>query len=288
MLAHAIFTPGQPGWLEAIDRAIAELKPDSFKGYTIGDNTNKATSKYPWRLDDEQVAYKAYEKFAKAGLVNVCIHKGLFPPSVEKQFPHLLAYSDVRDVAKAARDWPQLNFIIYHSAYRFPGGGTADDAWAQFEQTSRIEWVTDLAEIPAKHGVKNVYADLGQIFAQSTIANPKVSAVMMAQLIQGLGADHVVWGTDAIWTGSPQWQIEALRRLEVPEDLQKKYGFKPLGLADGPIKTAILGENNARLYKYDRRAALATDRVAVAKAAYEESGGQRSNLRYGYVVGARA
>jgi predicted TIM-barrel fold metal-dependent hydrolase len=288
MLAHAIFTPGQPGWLEAIDRAIAELKPDSFKGYTIGDNTNKATSKYPWRLDDEQVAYKAYEKFAKAGLVNVCIHKGLFPPSVEKQFPHLLAYSDVRDVAKAAKDWPQLNFIIYHSAYRFPGGGTADEAWAQFEQTSRIEWVTDLSEIPAKYGVKNVYGDLGQIFAQSTIANPKVSAAMMAQLVQGLGADHVVWGTDAIWTGSPQWQIEALRRLEVPEDMQKKYGFKPLGPADGPIKTAILGENNARLYKYDRRAALLTDRVAVAKAAYEEGGGQRSNLRYGYVLGARA
>ena len=116
--------------------------------------------------------------------------------------------------------------------------------------------MTDLSEIPAKHGVKNVYADLGQIFAQSTIANPKVSAAMMAQLVQGLGADHVVWGTDAIWTGSPQWQIEALRRLEVPEDMQKKYGFKPLGPADGPIKTAILGENNARLYKYDRRAAL--------------------------------
>ena len=30
---------------------------------------------------------------SKAGLTNVCIHKGLFPPSVEKQFPHLLAYS---------------------------------------------------------------------------------------------------------------------------------------------------------------------------------------------------
>src|SRR5262249_103172 len=186
MLAHAIFTPGQPGWLEAIDRAIAELKPDSFKGYTIGDNTNKATSKYPWRLDDEKVAYKAYEKFAKAGLVNVCIHKGLFPPSVEKQFPHLLAHSDVRAVPKPAQDWPQLNFIIYRSAYRFPGGGSADDAWAQFEQTGRIEWVTDLSEIPAKYGVTNVYGDLGQIFAQSTVSNPKVCAVMMAHLVQGL------------------------------------------------------------------------------------------------------
>ena len=284
MLSHAIFTPGQPGWLEAVDRAIVELKPDSFKGYTIGDNTNKAVGKYPWRMDDEKVAYKAYEKFQKAGLVNVCVHKGLFPPSAEKQFPHLLAHSDVRDVAKAAKDWPQLNFIIYHSAYRFPGGGTPADAWEQFEKTGRIEWVTDLAEIPGKHGVTNVYADLGQIFAQSTVAHPRVCAAMMGQLVRGLGHDHVVWGTDAIWTGSPQWQIEALRRLEIPEDMQKQHGWKPLGAADGPVKSAILGENNARLYKYDKRAALATDRLALAKQRYEEAGPTRSNLRYGYVL----
>jgi predicted TIM-barrel fold metal-dependent hydrolase len=294
MLSHAIFTPGQPGWLESIDRAIAELKPDSFKGYTIGDNTNKKVGKYPWRMDDEQVAYKGYEKFAKAsqsnpGLVNVCVHKGLFPPHTEQEFPHLLAYSDVRDVGKAAKDWPQLNFVIYHSAYRFAAGGKVEDAWAQLEKTGRIEWVTDLAEIPAKYGVSNVYADLGQIFAQSTISDPRVCAVMMGQLIKGLGADHVVWGSDAVWTGSPQWQIEALRRLEIPEELQKKYGLKPLGPADGPVKNAILGENNARLYKYDRRAAeaLGTDRVAAAKETYEKVGAARSNLRYGYVVKSR-
>jgi predicted TIM-barrel fold metal-dependent hydrolase len=287
MLSHAIFTPGQPGWLEAIDRAISELKPDSFKAYTIGDNTNKDVGKYPWRMDDEKVTYKAYEKFAKAGRVNVCVHKGLFPPSVELKFPHLLAYSDVRDVGKAAKDWPQLNFIIYHSAYRFAAGGKVEDAWAQFEKTGRIEWVTDLAEIPAKYGVTNVYGDLGQIFAQSTVADPRVCAAMMGQLVKGLGADHVVWGSDAVWTGSPQWQIEALRRLEIPEDMQKKYGLKPLGAAEGPVKSAILGETNARLYKYDRRAALLTDRVAMMKAEYEQAGPARSNLRYGYVVPTR-
>jgi predicted TIM-barrel fold metal-dependent hydrolase len=288
MLSHAIFTPGQPGWLEAIDKAISELKPDSFKGYTVGDNTNKKVGKYPWRMDDEKVVYKAYEKFLKAGLVNVCVHKGLFPPHTEKEFPHLLAYSDVRDVGKAAKDWPQLNFIIYHSAYRFAAGGKVEDAWAQFEQTGRIEWVTDLAEIPSKYGVTNVYGDLGQIFAQTTVADPRVCAAMMGQMVRGLGADHVVWGTDAVWTGSPQWQIEALRRLEIPDDMQKKYGFKPLGPADGPVKNAIFGETNARLYKYDKRSALATDRVAVAKATYEQEGTARSNLRYGYVTKARA
>jgi uncharacterized protein len=290
MLSHAIFTPGQPGWLEAVDRAIAELKPDAFKGYTIGDNTHKDKTAYPWRMDDEKVAYKAYEKFQKAGLVNVCVHKGLLPPALQQKFPNLVAYSDVRDVGKAAKDWPNLNFVIYHSAYANTGGpAKVEDAWTQFEKTGRIDWVTDLSEIPAKFGVTNVYGDLGQIFAQSTMADPRLCAAMMGQLIKGLGHDHVVWGSDAVWTGSPQWQIEALRRLEIPEDMQKKYGFKPMGAADGPVKTAILGENNARLYKYDRRAAeaLTTDRIAAAKKTYEQGGAGRSNLRYGYVIKSR-
>jgi predicted TIM-barrel fold metal-dependent hydrolase len=286
MMSHAIFTPGQPGWMEEVDKAITQLRPDSFKGYTIGDNTNKNLSKYPWRLDDEKVVYPFYEKALKAGLVNICIHKGLFPPSVEKTFPHLRPYSDVRDVGKAARDWPQLNFIVYHGAYRFPGGGNAQDAWAQFEQTARIEWVTDLAEIPATFGVRNVYADTGQLFAQTTVAEPRVAAALMGTLVKGLGVDHVIWGTDAIWTGSPQWQIEALRRLEIPEDMQKKYGFAPLGPADGPVKTAIFGENVARLYHFKRQAELGgpRDRLAALKGEYERAGGARSNLRYGYIA----
>ncbi|HEU5197093.1 MAG TPA: amidohydrolase family protein [Methylomirabilota bacterium] len=287
MLSHAIFAPGYPGWVEQVDKAISELKPDSFKGYTIGDNTNKNLSKHPWRMDDEKLLYPFYEKLLKNGYDKVCVHKGLFPPSVEQQFPHLLAHSDVRDVGKAAKDWPKMNFIIYHGGYRYAGGGKVEDAWAQFEKTGRIEWVTDLAEVPSKFGVSNVYADVGQLFAQSTIADPRVSAVMMGQLIRGLGADHVVWGSDAIWTGSPQWQIEALRRLEIPEDLQKSHNLKPLGAADGPVKTAIFGENNARLYKYDKRQALATDRIAALKQEYEEHGGQRSNLRYGYIARTR-
>lgn len=286
MLAHAIFTPGYSGWMEQIDYALKDLKPDSMKGYTIGDNTNKNLSRHAWLMDDEKLVYPAYEKFVKAGIKNVCVHKGLFPPSVEKQFPNLLAHSDVRDVGKAAKDWPQLNFIIYHGGYRWAGGGNVEDAWAQLEKTGRIEWITDLSEIPAKFGVKNVYADVGQLFAQSTIADPRVSAVMVGQLIKGMGADHVCWGTDAIWTGSPQWQIEALRRLEIPEELQKKYGLAPLGPADGKVKNAIFGGNNARLYSYKAqlRAELENDRIAEYKDLYEKHGAGRTNLAYGYAL----
>src|SRR3982075_2121069 len=284
MLSHAIFTPGYPGWMESLDHAITDLKPDSMKGYTIGDNTNKNLSKHPWRLDDEKLVYPAYEKFVKAGLKNVCVHKGLFPPSVEKQFPHLLEYSDVRDVGKAAKDWPQLNFIIYHSGYRWVGGSPAD-GMKEFDEPGRSSWTSDLAEIPEKYGVTNVYGDLGQLFAWTAVAEPRLAAALMGMLVNGLGPERILWGSDALWTGAPQWQIEGLRRLEIPEDMQKKYGFKPLGPADGPVKTAIFSGNSARLYGLEKHADIVRhDRFAALKADYDRNGPGRSNLRYGYVA----
>jgi hypothetical protein len=42
-----------------------------------------------------------------------------------------------------------MNFVIYHSALR-PFLELPDKAWAEFEQTGRIQWATDLAEIPQK------------------------------------------------------------------------------------------------------------------------------------------
>ena len=108
---------------------------------------------------------------------------------------------------------------------------------------------------------------------------------MLGQLIKGLGLSNVVWGTDAIWTGAPQWQIEALRRIEIPEAIQRKYGYAPLGAADGPVKNAIFGENNARIYNYkpEQRSELVNDQFAYNKAIYEKHGEGRTNLAYGYV-----
>jgi len=283
MLAHFIITPGWPGWLDQIDKAVEVYKPDSWKGYTVGDNTNKDHANHPYHLDDEKLMYPFYEKAVKAGIRNICIHKGLFAPAVEQQFPNLRPYADVRDVGKAAKDWPQLNFIIYHSGYRHVGGSPAA-GMEEFDKTGRSSWVSDLAEIPEKYGVGNVYGDLGQLFAWTSVAEPRLSAALMGILVKGLGPDHIVWGTDAVWTGAPQWQIEGLRRLEIPEDMQQKYGFKPLGPAEGPVKTAIFSGNTTRLYGLRQHAALTrTDRLAAIKADYRKNGPGRSNLRYGFV-----
>ena len=281
LMTHAIFTPGAPGWLEHLQASL-ELRPDSVKGYTVGDNTHKDTARYPWRMDDEAVTYRGYELMARAGVKNVCVHKGLWGRGLDRRFPNLAPYADVRDVAKAARDWPQLNFIIYHSAYRL---GDSAEALAEFDRTGRIEWVSDLADIPGQHGVTNVYGDLGQIFAQTLISQPRVCAAIMGTLVKGLGADHVCWGTDAVWTGAPQWQIEGLRRLEIPEDMQAAHGFAPLGDANSAVKRAIFGDNNARLYAFTDadRNAWRNDRLTAEKAAHRQSGALPSNRRYGYV-----
>ena len=227
--------------------------------------------------------YPFYEKAVKSGIKNVCIHKGLFAPAVEEKFPRLRPYADVSDVGKAAKDWPQLNFLIYHSAYRWIGA-TPAEGMAEFDKTGRSSWTSDLAEIPEKYGVTNVYGDLGQLFAWTAVAEPRLAAALMGMLVKGLGADHVLWGTDAVWTGAPQWQIEGLRRLEIPEDMQKKFGFQPLGPADGPIKTGIFAGNTARLYNFDKRADLAPVRPLCrdqGRLCEERPGPQQSALRLG-------
>jgi hypothetical protein len=69
--------------------------------------------------------------------------------------------------------------------------------------------------------------------------------------------------------------------------MQKKHGYAPLGPANGPVKTAIFGGNNAKLYGIDPKRAeleLRRDRFAALKAEYEKAGPERSNMRYGYVV----
>src|SRR5262249_56161505 len=115
----------------------------------------------------------------------------------EKSWPNVWEYNTVWDVGKAAKDWPHLNFVMYHGALRafleMP-----DAALAEFGQTGRIKWATDLAEIPAKYGVNNVYGELGTSFANSAVANPRFAAAFLGTLIRGMGADHVVSGPHSL------------------------------------------------------------------------------------------
>jgi uncharacterized protein len=284
VLAQGLFWPGYPGNLEEMDRLATDLHIDSWKGYAVGDPLSE--SMYPWRMDDEKIAYPAFEKARKYGIRNICVHKGLLP-AIDYKGISTWRFAMVDDVAQAAKDWPDLNFIIYHAAFRpLLDASTAMD---EYRQTGRIPWVTELAEIRDSHDVSNVYAELGTTFASVCVTFPELAAAILGTCIKGLGADHVVWGTDSIWWGSPQWQIEALRRLEIPAEQQKRHGFAPLGAADGQVKNQIFGLNLARLFHIDARVShgrLAPedlDGLDALKAEYERHHPEPSRVLYGWV-----
>jgi uncharacterized protein len=131
---------------------------------------------------------------------------------------------------------------------------------------------------------------MGTSFAASCTANPRFTAALLGTWIKGMGVDHTLWGTDSVWYGSPQWQIEALRRLEIPEDMQKKFGFAPLGPADGFVKNQIFGFNSARLYHLSLRAEyppLTPDKFTQIREEYRMAGRLdelRDNAAYGFIA----
>jgi hypothetical protein len=51
-------------------------------------------------LDDQKLVYPAYATFARAGIRNVCVHKGLFPEAAARRFPQLLP-------AATCATWPR-------------------------------------------------------------------------------------------------------------------------------------------------------------------------------------
>jgi predicted TIM-barrel fold metal-dependent hydrolase len=118
----------------------------------------------------------------------------------------------------------------------------------------------------------------------TVLTSPLLCGHMLGMLVQHLGDDHVLWGTDSIWWGSPRWQIEALRRLTMPETLMQRFGYGPLTPA---VKAKIFGLNAARLFGVDpaaRRNPVPGDYVSRLRAAYREEGEAPSLTQYGWVL----
>jgi predicted TIM-barrel fold metal-dependent hydrolase len=275
IVAHGLFSPDMgKADLEAMQRQHERLKVEAWKGYP---GQPLADGSVGWWMDDEKIAYPAYEYSRKIGIKNICVHKGLPLPGWE------VDHSSPRDVEKAAKDFPDLNFLIYHAGFK----GVRDAMPALqdgFKTVTNVPWVSDLCAMRKRNpAMKNVYMDLGTTFGMTVITQPLLSAYMLGLMIDAFGEDHVLWGTDSIWWGSPQWQIEAFRRLQMPEDLQKRFGFKPLTAS---VKEKIFGLNSARVYGIDVKAklnAIPADYVTKLKAKYRAEGARPSNTQYGWV-----
>jgi predicted TIM-barrel fold metal-dependent hydrolase len=317
MLAHALLYVGK-GNLDYIRQQAEELKPDSWKGYNIGTSAkvddDPLSPMRQWRHDDEAVAYPTFEliqslyqkaRAERPGFNNICVHKGLV--NGEAPRPEI---GHPADLPKAARDWPQLNFITYHACIQ--PAFFMYDAWQQARGTRLREGVPDIAWTTEYavlcRDLPNTYAEIGTTWAASVVTFPTLAAHLLGQLLKFMGPDRVVFGSDSVWWGSPQWQIEALWRFQIPEEMQRRYGYPAL---TPDIKRKILGLNSAKLYGIRPPQRLATqykpvpadyasrmtpefrrlmevdrplaDNLERIRQRYVEAGGAPDHLRYGWV-----
>ena len=243
--------PGSETALDSLEHQVRDLGARALKCYT-GNGS--------WWLDDEAVAYPMLEEATRLGLRLINVHKG---------FPALLGpmaeeYVRSRDLPRVSYDWPRLDFVAYHSGYFPESGGIA-------------EFLDVVRSIPDR---RNVYAEIGSAFAVAVTQGPMAAAHLVGSLLQTLGADRIVWGTDSIWWGSPQWQIDAFKVLTIPPALQEQFGYPAL---TDDAKRQILGLNAARLYHVnvtEARCTIAADRLSAMRR-NADPGSSRSHLVYG-------
>jgi uncharacterized protein len=211
-----------------------------------------------YRLDREpgnQVVARALE----LGRPLIAVHKGVPLAGMDP------SYTWPTDVGPAARAFPKATFLIYHS------GWEPDVREGPYDPRA-TRGVDALIRSLKENGIGpggNVYAELGSLW-RAVMGDPEQAAHVLGKLLLHLGEDRILWGTDCIWYGSPQDQIQALRAFEITPELQERHGYPAL---TRERKAKIFGLNAARVYGIDAaevRKAIEWDPVAKARAIYQQ------------------
>jgi predicted TIM-barrel fold metal-dependent hydrolase len=182
-----------------------------------------------WRLDDD-LGEAFLELVEEIGPPIVCVHKGLG--------------ADPADVGPAAAAHPGLRFVAYHSGHEV---GVAEGPYEPGAPNGGVDRLLESARAAGIGPGGNVYAELGSTW-RNLMGDPDQAGHLLGKLLSALGPGNVLWGTDSIWYGSPQDQIEAFRAFEITAEAQERFGYAPL---TPEVKAGILSGNAARLYGID-------------------------------------
>ena len=260
LLNHTIVHPNAPGELDEMETLRDKYHPVGWKLYTMHGEEGWMGDGKGWMLDDETCGGPLLERVRNLGVPRICVHKGI---------AGLAPTASPEDIGPAARSFPDVEFLVYHSGYEIPTGPEEEGPYSEEVAhlgTNRL--VKSLLDAGIKPG-SNVYAELGSTWFLS-LRRPREAAHVLGKLLLAVGEDHVLWGTDSIWYGTPQPEIDAFRAFQIPEDYREKYGYPELTPI---VKEKILGLNAARVYGIDvekARHAAEHDDLAWAKMALQE------------------
>jgi uncharacterized protein len=210
------------------------------------------------------------ERARRLGVRNICVHKGL--PFGRQSYEH----SQCSDIGIVAKLFPDMNFIVYHSGF------VANIAEQEFVAGAGRDGIDTLIQSVLDNEVarnSNVYAELGSTW-RFLMRNPDNAAHALGKLFKYIGEDNVLWGTDSIWYGSPQDQIQAFRSFQISQEFQQRFGYTAM---NDELRRKVFGLNAAVPYGIDQseiQLLTASDSVTLEKIAYQENP-QPSFLTYG-------
>jgi predicted TIM-barrel fold metal-dependent hydrolase len=197
----------------------------------------------------------------------ICIHKG-FPFEGWSR-----VHADpMPDIGVVAKRYPNVNFVIYHSAF-----DSGHEEGPYNENPSPDDGGTDrLSKVVSENGLKNknVYAEMGSAWAIA-MRDPIQAQHYVGKMLKHIGEDRLVWGSECVWFGCPQNQIEAFKAFTISEEFQEKYGYPKFTDA---IRRKVFGLTGAKLYRVDPeacRSRVSRDLLAYRKEQLDDRWGAR-------------
>lgn len=255
LLLHGRVNPNQDGDVAQMDELAERWGVSAWKTYTQWGPDGRGF----W-MDDEDTGIPFVEKARELGVKVICIHKGL--PFGPRSYEH----SQCQDIGRIARRYPDVTFIVYHSGFVT---NHPERAFAPGAGTDGIDTlIQSLIDNDIGPG-SNVYAELGSTW-RFLMRDPDSAAHAMGKLLKYVGEDNVLWGTDSIWYGSPQDQIQAFRSFQIATELQERHGYPAITAA---IRAKVFGLNAVKPYGIsaeELKLHTRTDAMAMRRGAYRE------------------
>jgi uncharacterized protein len=221
-------------------------------------------------LSDEDTGIPFIEKARSLGINIICVHKGL--PFGQQSYEH----SQCRDIGVVAKRYPDVDFLVYHSGF------VAGKAERAYESGGSGDGIDTLIRSLIDNGVEpngNVYAELGSTW-RFLMRDPDSAAHALGKLFKYCGQDNVLWGTDSIWYGSPQDQIQAFRTFQISREFQERFGYPEI---TPELRAKVFGLNATRPYRIDLEEVLlraSTDDISLRRENYRNDP-DPSYLTYG-------
>ncbi len=215
--------------LEEMSNAVATGPPAAFKVYTAWSPSGQGYS-----LQDPTIGLPTVQHAHDLGVKVFVAHKGLPLVNFDPVFNH------PDDIVAVSRQFPDMQFVVYHAAW------DPNHVEGPYDPNAGIGIDTLLASLD-HHGVPpndNVWVDVATLWRQ-LLTTPDQAAHALGKLLGRVGMQRVMWGTDAIWYGSPEPQIMAMRTFEITPRIPGRLQVP------GPDR-----RNEGRIVRSQRRQAL--------------------------------